>query len=112
MAIQGIPKFDAVQLMEIGVIDFRQGQEPRLTAKGAFVNTANGHTFGQTTCNHFSKATRDKLQELRAAMEQDLADLVFETTNTGQTPTERTTFNNEPLGLGEHLASASDAESV
>lgn len=112
MAIQGVPKFDAIQLMEISAIDFRQGQEPRLEAKGAFVNITNGHTFGQTTCRHFSKATRDKLQELRAAMEQDLADLVFEATHTGQALTEREQFGNEPLGLGEHLASATDAESV
>lgn len=110
MAIQGTPKFDAVVLMEIGPIDFRQGASPALTAKGAFINTISGDTFGQTTCRQFSPATRAKLQELKDAMERDLAELVFDARGDDAPVNARITAS-DPGGLGEHLrGSAADTE--
>jgi len=87
MAIQGVPKFDAVALMRIDAIDFTVGS-PQLVAHGAFVASVSGSTFGRTTCRHFSKNTMLKLEELRNAMEEDLAALVFESSQDIQTTAE------------------------
>lgn len=108
MAIQGVPKFDGVVLMEIGPIDFRQGQSPALTAKGAYVNLATGDTYGSTTCRQFSQNTRLKLQELKDAMEQDLASLVFDTQN-ANSAVDDSAGAAPKGGIAEYLASGGDA---
>jgi hypothetical protein len=77
VAVQGTPKFDAIQLMEISAIRFTAGGEPQFRARGAFVNTITGSTYGQTSCVHFSQNTRLALKALQEAIEQDIANLVF-----------------------------------
>ncbi len=108
MPVVGVPKFDAVVLMSIEAINFTQGS-PALVGHGAFVSTVTGDTFGKTTCRHFSKNTLIKLAELRAAMEEDLATLVFESDDTAARQFESTT--EEPRGLREEHGTT-DAESV
>ena len=105
MAVQGTPKFDAVALMRIDAIDFTVGS-PQLVAHGAFVASTSGSTFGRTTCRHFSKNTLLKLEELRNAMEEDLAALVFE-----DGPDVQATAEPALQGLREELNNA-DVESV
>lgn len=106
MPIQGIPKFDGIALMQIEAIDFR-ANSPVIVAHGAFVSTTSGHTYGRTQCRQFSKETMVKLRELREAIEQDLADLVFET-STGPADTSRHSADQES-GIGEFL-SATEAD--
>lgn len=108
MPIQGTPKFNAITLMRIEAIDFTQGS-PQLAAHGAFISTESGDTFGRTTCRHFSKSTLEKLMELRAAMEEDLAALVFE--GTGDTPAYQAVVEEDVRGLREEHGDA-DTESV
>lgn len=98
MAIQGTPRFDAVQLMEISAIKFTAGGEPQFVARGAFVNTVTGSTYGQTSCVRFSQNTRLALKAFREALEQDIAELVFEDAGKLETPQQT-----EPGGIGESL---------
>jgi hypothetical protein len=110
MAIQGVPRFDAIQLMEIGAIRFTRGGAPEFKARGAFVNTVSGNTFGQTMCVRFSPETMLALQAFKNAIEQDLANLVFESTS------QAVAVASEPGGIGEGLSrsplSEQDVESV
>ncbi len=110
MAIQGVPRFDAIQLMEISAIRFTRGGLPEFKARGAFVDTVSGSTFGQTVCVHFSPTTMLALQAFKDAIEQDLASLVFETVN------QPLAVATEPGGIGEGLGrsplSEQDVESV
>lgn len=99
MAIEGTPRFNAIQLMEISSIQFTKGSPAQFRARGAFVDTVSGNTYGQTSCIRFSVATLQALQLFQEAIEQDLADLVFESTvsHDAQQPT-------EPSGIGEALS--------
>lgn len=111
MAVQGTPRFDAVQLMEISAIKFTAGGEPQFVARGAFVNTITGNTFGQTSCIRFSQNTRLALKAFQEALEQDLANLVFEDASKLEAPQQP-----EPGGIGESLGrqplKEDDVESV
>lgn len=111
MAIQGVPRFDAIQLMEISAIRFTRGGAPEFRARGAFVNTVSGNTFGQTMCVRFSPETMLALQAFKNAIEQDLANLVFEAINQPVAAGAA-----EPGGIGEGLSrsplSEQDVESV
>jgi|SRR5690606_1881809 len=100
MPVEGTPAFNAVAVLQIEAVDYRAGY-PALVAHAAFVNTANGKTYGQTTCRHWSKETLAKLEELRQAMEQDVANLVF-VQDSSPTTTIRET-EAQVSGLGEHL---------
>lgn len=74
--IKGQPVFDGLAVMEFSA-NFLGAVE--LNAKAAFVQTADvgerkgGATHGSTTCTRWSDTTLKKLDELKAAMEQDLA---------------------------------------
>ena len=81
MTIEGTPVFNALTILEIERIDYREGT-PALSAHAAFVNTnkdtpSYGRTHGSTTCRLWSRETLAKLEELRSAMEQDMAKLHF-----------------------------------
>lgn len=109
MPVQGVPAFDAIALLEIDGIGFAaRGVE--LVAHGAFVNTKTGVTYGRTTCRQWSKRTLDLLQELRDAMETDMAALVFEPTGGAPSAPRGLAFQ-DPGGIGEH-AGRDDAEPV
>lgn len=75
--IKGTIKFDGIALMEFEV-SFVGGQAgtvgpSKFIGKAAFVNSEEGTTHGSTTCLQWSETTLHKLNELRAAMERDLA---------------------------------------
>lgn len=107
MPVIGTPAFNAVAILRIEPIVFNTN-DVSLVAQGAFVNTDNGSTYGQTTCRRWSKPTLDKLAELRALMEEDLANLVFVRTQ----PTGAAVAQADPGGIGEDLRGPSDAPQV
>jgi predicted flap endonuclease-1-like 5' DNA nuclease len=109
--IRGTPIFDGVALMEFSCTFYNlsnlPAEKPHLDAKAAFVQTRDvgerkaGATHGSTTCTRWSAATMKKLDELREAMEQDLAQRHFE--NAGATPAAG--INLQDIGgIGENLA--------
>lgn len=107
MPVIGTPAFNAVAILKIDAIHFHHSSVA-LVAHGAFVNTETGSTYGSTTCRQWSKPTLDKLAELRALMEEDLAALVFHR----QPATAASPQQAEPGGIGESLRGASDAPQV
>lgn len=112
MAVEGTPAFNAVAVLEVAPIKFTGDVE--LVAKAAYVNTKTGNTYGSVTCRRWSKETLDKLQELRAAMERDVAAMVFEQGTIAHARPQggiRLT-DSEPVGIGEHLSTQTDAPSV
>jgi hypothetical protein len=104
---EGTPNFDGILVGEFSV-SFIESPSV-LSAKAAFVNKTTGHTHGWTSNAQWTPATLRKLQELREAMEEDLAEIHFREGRAAQgggpglglTP-------KRPLSLGDHL----DAESV
>lgn len=110
MAIQGVPKFDALALLEIEAIRFN-GTSPAVVAHAAYVNLTDGNTYGRTTCRNFSKATMDKLIELRECMEQDMAALVFESSEAHAS--NDGALGPKPVGgISEYLGAADKATST
>lgn len=107
MPVIGTPAFNAVAILKIDPIVFNHN-DVSLVAHGAFVNTDNGNTYGQTTCRRWSKQTLDKLAELRALMEEDLANLVFVRQSTAGSAVPQA----DPGGIGEELRGPSDAPQV
>lgn len=99
MPVEGIPKSNAVALMELEGIPFFNGK-PEMVAHGAYVHTTSGVTYGRFTCSKWSKQTLDKLEELRASIEIDLAMLVLDGVGSSTSACPRLT--DEPGGIGEH----------
>lgn len=108
MPVIGIPAFNAITILRIDAIDFSVQGGGAIVAHGAFVNTTNGNTYGKTSCQRWSKVTLDKIAELRAAMEEDLARLVFVQPQ-GTLPSLEQA---EPGGIGEDLRGNGDAQQV
>ena len=108
MPVIGTPAFNAVTLLKIDAINFAT-VGAGVVGHGAFVNTSTGKTYGQTTCQHWSQRTLEKLNELRAAMEEDLAALVF-ASNENSSGIKSPTL--DPGGIGEALRGAGDAPQV
>ncbi len=109
MPVEGVPRFNAVTLLEIEAVDFSVA-DVALVARGAYVDTRTGKTYGETSCRRWSPETIAKLGELRRAMEQDLAALVFETEESTGAAAATGLRMSAPTGIGERLAT--DAESV
>lgn len=103
----GTPAFNAVSVLKIEAIDFAAQSSP-IVAHAAFVNTETGRTYGRTQCQHWSKATLDKLAELRALMDADVAAMVFVQSRAGAPLLEQA----EPAGIGEQLRAPSEAQQV
>jgi hypothetical protein len=107
--IDGTPKFTSLAIKEIsadiGVNNLT------LVAKAGFVNRSNGVTHGWTRAEGavWSDETKQKLLELKEAMEKDLATLHFQEFSPGTQPLERSSV--EPGGLMEHLR-ADEADQV
>lgn len=106
MPVTGTPAFNAVAILRIEAIDF-SSNDLNVAAQGAFVNVDTGMTYGKTTCRRWSQRTIDKLAELRALMEEDLALLVFTKPTPGVAAQQA-----EPGGIGEELRGPSDAQQV
>ncbi len=107
MPVTGIPAFNAISVLKIEPVVF-SSSDVRLTGQGAFVNTENGMTYGQTTCSRWSKRTLEKLAELRTAMEEDMAAMVFVQAG----PTSPAGPVVDPGGIGETLRNNADAPQV
>jgi hypothetical protein len=104
MPTLGTPAFDALTILEIEGIDYREGS-PSLVGHAAFVNTKTGKTHGKTTLRQWSKPTLQKLEELRLAMEEDMAKANFVTAGEDAP---RQLSEHEPGGIGEHVGPAAD----
>jgi len=99
---EGTPNFDGVLVGELSVsfID----SPSVLSAKAAFVNRSTGRTHGWTSNAQWSPATLRKLQELRDAMEDDLAEIHFREGRTAQGGAPGLNLTpKRPPGLGDHL---------
>ena len=107
MPVIGTPAFNAVAVLRIEAIDFAAQSSP-VVAHAAFVNIETGRTYGRTQCQHWSKATLEKIAELRALMETDVAAMVFVQPRAGAPMPEQA----EPTGIGEQLRPTSDAQQV
>jgi len=105
MPVVGVPAFNAVAVLDIDAISFASSPLV-LVAHAAYVNTETGNTYGETTGNQWSKTTLDKLAELRACMEADIADRVF------VQPAGRPLMVSEPSGIGERAKQTAEAEQV
>ena len=105
MAVQGVPKFDALAILKIDQIDFLQG--PSLVAHAAFVDTKTGKTHGHTLGRNWSKETIAKLEELKELMERDMAELHF-VQDESISEYKDAGGSVEPAGIGERL----DARSI
>lgn len=100
--------FNAVALGEL-TVDFTAGPSLRMQAKAAFINTENGKTHGWTTCSQWSKETVEKLAELRAAMENDIASMHFaDATMATGTSTGGGSLADTAKGLGERLGAVEE----
>lgn len=109
MPVIGTPAFNAVAILKIDAVHFHHNSVA-LVAHGAFVNTETGSTYGSTTCRHWSKQTLDKLAELRALMEEDLASLVFHRQPAAAVPSQQQ--HTDPGGIGEALRGTNEAPQV
>lgn len=101
MAVEGIPVFDALAILEIEKVDYREGS-PSLVAHAAFVNTKTGRTHGRTTGRQWSKETLAKLEELKESMEHDMARQHFVDTMATSSPS-TVLPGKEPSGLAEFI---------
>jgi hypothetical protein len=103
MSVEGTPIFNAIAILEIEAINWGSGQ-PALVAHSAFINTKNGATYGRTTIRSaWSRETLEALEALRASMEQDVANVVFEG-GSSSSPTRGPKPKLPPGGIGEELA--------
>jgi len=97
--------FNGIALGELN-IDFL-ATPSKVVAKAAFINTQTGATHGWTTCHQWAPDTMERLRELRALMERDLAAIHFADASSGPGPTTSTTrsggLQSEMKGLGELL---------
>lgn len=104
-----LAKFDRVVVGE-ATINYL-GPAPGLSAKAAFVSTADGATYGWTNNTQWSKDTLKALAALRSSMEEDLEAIHFD----GGTSREASSTPKTPdkfEGLGEHLHGEADVPSV
>ena len=96
--------FNGIALGELNV-DFLSTPS-KVVAKAAFINTQTGATHGWTTCHQWAPDTMERLRELRALMERDLAAIHFADAS-GVQPLTSTTrsggLQSEMKGLGERL---------
>jgi hypothetical protein len=74
--ITGTPKFNGIVVATIS-IDFTN-PTTKMEAKAAFVDNGTGHTHGWTSGSSWSTETMNRLSELRASMEADLATMHFQ----------------------------------
>lgn len=101
--------FNGIALGELSV-NFLESPA-KVVAKGAFINTTTGQTHGWTTCHQWSPDTIEKLRELRALMERDMAALHFvdgAVSPMGSPTTGGGGLKDGFKGLGERLGAGDD----
>lgn len=110
MSVKGVPKFDAITLGDF-TADFKKATIS-LSGVAAFIDSETGMTHGWTRGNGpvWSKDTMKKLQELKEAMEEDLARIHFGEESIQVHGTKTKPGLKLPSGLGEHVGR--DAPSV
>ncbi len=112
MTVRGTLKADGLTVARIN-IDFLQNPV-KVHALAALVMTQGGQTLGWTEgdAGTFSPETMEKLQELRLAMEQDLAKRAFVEQAAVSGATQRGNQGIDMGGLGEHVGTSVDAPSI
>lgn len=110
MTVRGTLKADGLAVAKI-TIDFLHNPV-KVHALAALVHTKGGQTLGWTegTGATFSTETMQKLQELRTAMENDIARGVF--TEGAVAEAVETSSGIKLGGLAEHLGNTSDPPSI
>lgn len=107
--ISGVMRFTGIAIAEVSI----DKREPtlKMTAKAAFVDPRTGDTHGWTTGGQWSPATIEKMGELIALMENDLAIKHLE--GAGSSPSTGVAVARPGIsgGLGEHLAGR-DGDSI
>ncbi len=104
MSVQGVPKFNEIVLGDISA-DFKKATIS-LSGVAAFVDSDTGMTHGWTKGDGpiWSKETMIKLQDLRKAMEQDLAKVHFsERSIQGKGEHAKPGLPFQPMGIGQHI---------
>lgn len=107
--IRGTPLFDGVA---VGELEANFIGSTKLSAKAGFVNAKTGQTHGFTTHTDWSQATLEKLAELRASMEVDIAKKHFSDVESVEVTSARPGLDLGKGGLGEHLGQGTDPPSV
>lgn len=97
---KGTLKADGIVVGELNVSFL--GPALTFEAKIAFVNSKTGATHGWTQHKQWSKTTLQKLEQLREAMDEDVAAAHLEEFSTVREGT--TSIPLPDAGLGEHLA--------
>lgn len=111
MPVQGTPAFDAIVLLDIDAINFTT-VDPKLAGHAAFVDLKTGNTYGETSIfSRWSRPTMEALANLRACMEQDIADIVFLSNSTASTEA-GSLATRPPDGISEHATAQSEAASI
>lgn len=108
MPVLGVPKFNAITILDIDAINFAS-VNVHLVAHAAFVSTEDGNTYGEHTCTRWSANTIEKLKELRAAMEMDVAAQVFQA-NSANVLTGGPAVHETSDGISEHAGIATETE--
>ncbi len=78
-------KFDKVALGEASISFL--GPTLSFTAKFKLVSSKTGESFGSSTIQHWSPAVIEKLKELRAMMEYEVEEEIFEGSSTSTVST-------------------------
>lgn len=109
MTVTGTPKFNGIAIATISV-DFFSKPTTVVSAKAAFIHTEKEATYGWTegTGNVWSQETMQKLKDLRASMELDLAKVHLD----GVGPVKESKGLDLDTGIGEYIESSTDAQSV
>ena len=111
MPITGTPAFDAIAILDIGPINFHEQGAP-IQAQAAYIDTKTGATYGRIDWSNWSKDTLDKLMELRACMEVDIATRVFIGGGAATSGRANLALNppEESDGIGEHAGIRPEAD--
>ena len=103
MSVKGVLKFDTIAVATVNA-DFTKAAIS-LEGKAAFIDSDTKETHGWTTGRGgiWSKETLIKLQELRTAMENDLASLHFSKGTVPSNGARKEHGLDFPSGIGEHV---------
>lgn len=108
--IRGTPLFDGIA---IGELEANFIGPTKLSSKAGFVNSKTGHTHGFTTHSDWSQRTLEKLAELRASMEADIAKKHFSDVESVEATSVSPGLKlGGDGGLGEHIGTSTDPPSV
>ena len=112
MTVRGTLRADGLAVARI-TVDFLVNPV-KVHALAALIHTEGGQTLGwsEGEASTWSPETMKKLQELRDAMEGDLAGRLFHERQDGSAVTDTAPSGMNLGGLGEHLGEPVDAPSI